>query len=252
MHEPFPALQGRCRSRGVLPLEGTELVIEREGRRLIDIPEIAFSGPALTVVLGPNGAGKSLLLKTLCGLIEPDGGRVAWGGAAPDRERALRVGMVFQNPVLLRRSVIANISYALGVAGCPVRERKQKALAALDQAGLSHLAHMPARLLSGGEQQRLQLARAMSVAPDLLFLDEPTASADPASTAAIEDLVSEASRQRTKIVLVTHDLAQARRLAEEVVFMHHGQIVERSPASVFFSSPESEEAQAYLAGQIVI
>src|ERR687898_1850934 len=136
MHEPLPALEGRCGNRGVLPLAGSDLVIERDGRRLLDIPEITFSGPTLTVVLGPNGAGKSLLLKTLCGLITPDRGQVRWGAAPPDRARALKVGMVFQKPVLLRRSVIANISYALSLAGCPSHERKQKALAALARAGL--------------------------------------------------------------------------------------------------------------------
>jgi tungstate transport system ATP-binding protein len=177
---------------------------------------------------------------------------VFWGGAAPVRALALKVGLVFQSPVMLRRSALANIVYALRLAGVPRGERKVTGLAALDNAGLGDLAYAPARLLSGGEQQRLQLVRAMSVAPDVLFLDEPTASADPASTAAIEDLVRRAAATGTKIVLVTHDLAQARRLAEEVIFMNRGRIVERASAAAFFHEPQSPAARAYLAGQIVL
>ena len=252
MHEPRPALSARAVHRPVLPVTGSGLVVERNGRRLIDVPEIALSGRALTVILGPNGAGKSLLLRTLCGLVQPDRGSVLWGGAPPVRALALRVGIVFQTPMLLRRSALANIAYALRLAGVPWSERKARALAALRHAGLVELASSPARLLSGGEQQRLQLVRAMSVSPDVLFLDEPTASVDPASTAAIEDLVREAAAGGTKIVLVTHDLAQARRLADEVIFMNRGRIVERTAAAEFFRAPQSEAARAYLAGEIVL
>jgi tungstate transport system ATP-binding protein len=239
-------------SRSVLPVTATGLHIERDGRRLVDIPEFVVSGRALTVILGPNGAGKSLLLRTLCGLVQPDRGRVLWGGGAPSRALALRVGLVFQKPMLLRRSALANVAYALRLAGVPWRERKGRAMAALDRAGLAGLAQVPARLLSGGEQQRLQVVRAMSVAPDILFLDEPTASADPTSTGAVEDLVRRAAADGTKIVLVTHDLGQARRMADEVVFMNRGRIVERAPAAAFFQAPQSAAARAYLAGQIVL
>jgi tungstate transport system ATP-binding protein len=239
-------------ARSVLPVSATGLVIERAGRRLVDVPEITVSGRALTVILGPNGAGKSLLLRSLCNLVQPDRGRVLWGGARPARALAMRVGLVFQTPKLLRRSALANIVYALRLAGVAWRERKARGLAALDQAGLGDLAHAPARLLSGGEQQRLQVVRALSVAPEVLFLDEPTASADPASTAAIEDLVRRAAGNGTKIVLVTHDLGQARRMAEEVIFMNRGQIVECAPAASFFHQPRSEAARAYLSGQIVL
>lgn len=242
MHEP----------RSVLPVSAAELVIERDGRRLLDVPEIAVGNRALSVILGPNGAGKSLLLRTLCGLVQPDRGRVLWGGAAPSRALAMRVGVVFQTPKLLRRSSLANIVYALRLAGVARAERKELAFAALVQTGLGDLAHAPARLLSGGEQQRLQVARAMSVAPDIVFLDEPTASADPASTAAIEDLVRRSAAGGTRIVLVTHDLGQARRMAEDVIFMNRGRVIERAPAANFFQQPRSDAAHAYLSGQIVI
>lgn len=252
MHEPLTALAARRRSRPVLPITATGLVMQRHGRRLVDVPEVSVGGRALTVVLGPNGAGKSLLLRILCGLVAPDRGQVLWAGMPPDRSRALSVGVVFQTPMLLRRSALANVAYALSLAQVPRRERTDKAMAALERAGLGALAQAPARLLSGGEQQRLQLARAMSVAPDVLFLDEPTASADPASTAAIEDLMRQAAATGTKIVLVTHDLAQARRTAEDVMFMHRGCILEAAPAAAFFDGPQSEAARAYLAGRIVL
>jgi tungstate transport system ATP-binding protein len=254
MHEPLRTLAKLARRSGarpVLPIVGRDLVIERNERRLIDIAEIIVAGRALSVILGPNGAGKTLLMRILCGLVRPDRGVVRWGPAPPARAEALRVGLVFQKPMLLRRSALANIVYALRLAGVPWRDRKAQGLAALEVAGLGALAHAPARLLSGGEQQRLQVARALSVAPDVLFLDEPTASADPASTAAIEHLVRQAAASGTKIVLVTHDLGQARRMAEDVIFMNHGAIVERAPAAEFFHAPHSAAARAYLAGEIV-
>jgi tungstate transport system ATP-binding protein len=254
MHEPLRTLAklaGRSGARSVLPIVGRDLIMERNERRLIDIAEIIVAGQALSVILGPNGAGKTLLMRILCGLVRPDRGDVRWGPQPPARAEALRVGLVFQKPMLLRRSALANIVYALRLAGVPWRERKAQGLAALEVAGLGALAHAPARLLSGGEQQRLQVARALSVAPDVLFLDEPTASADPASTAAIEHLVRQAAASGTKIVLVTHDLGQARRMAEDVIFMNHGAIVERAPAAEFFHAPQSAAARAYLAGEIV-
>jgi tungstate transport system ATP-binding protein len=236
----------------IRPIEGRALLLEREGRRLLDIDNIVLNGSETTVILGPNGAGKSLLLRVLAGLISPDRGAVTWSARAPDKRRALKLGFVFQKPVLLRRSSIANIAYVLRAAGVPLRDRGERARRMLVDAGLEHLAHTPARLLSGGEQQRLALARALSVFPEILFLDEPTASVDPASTAAIEQTLTQARAAGTKIVLVTHDLGQARRLASEVLFMHRGRIAERTPAGRFFDSPSSEPGRAYLEGRIVL
>ena len=160
--------------------------------------------------------------------------------------------MVFQKPVLLRRSVAANIDYALRVHGLPDAERAARLARALRLARLDELAARPARVLSGGEQQRLALARALAVEPEILFLDEPTASLDPASTLAVEELIAQAHAQGTKIVLVTHDLGQVRRLADEVVFLHHGRVAEQTPADWFLARPRSAPARAYLAGQIVV
>jgi len=235
----------------VLPVAAAGIVFERDGRRLLDVADIAFDGIGCTVVLGPNGAGKSLLLRVLAGLIEPDEGRVTWAGRAPDRERAPRLGVVFQRPVLLRRSARANIIYALKVTGTPASRRQAKADAVLAAARLEDLARSPARLLSGGEQQRLALARALALEPEVLFLDEPTSSLDPASTKAIEDMLKTAALAGTRIVLVTHDTAQARRLADDVVFIHHGRVLERAAAPSFFAESTAPQARAYLEGAIL-
>lgn len=235
---------------GIIPIEGHGLILERGGRRLIDRIDLTVGGDGLTVIMGPNGAGKSVLLRLLAGLMRPDGGSVRWAGRVPDRTRTPRLGFVFQQPVLLRRSALANVRFVL--KGGSRRSRSDRAMAALSRAGLVHLADSPARLLSGGEQQRLALARALAPEPEVLLLDEPCANLDPAATAAIEALVADAARRGTKVLLVTHDIGQARRLADEVVFLHGGRIAERGPAGTFFDQPESDAARAYLAGRLVV
>jgi len=233
----------------LLPLETKGLVLERDGRRLIDGVDLTLEAGDLTVVMGPNGAGKSLLLRMLHGLIPPTAGEIRWGGAPMDAAIRARQGMVFQRPVLLRRSVAANLDFVLGLrAGGSVERRNML----LDRVGLLDQANQPARRLSGGEQQRLALIRALASEPDVLFLDEPTASLDPASVLTIEQVVRAAQQNGTKVIFVTHDLAQAKRLAGEVVFLHRGQMLEHAPAVDFFRAPKSEFARAYLEGRIVI
>ncbi|MDJ0944546.1 MAG: ATP-binding cassette domain-containing protein [Kiloniellales bacterium] len=236
---------------GLLPLAVEGLVFEAGGRRLIDGLDLRLAAGPLTVVLGPNGAGKSLLLRLLHGLIAPAAGRIAWAGRAPDRSLRLRQALVFQRPVLLRRSVAANLRYALAAHGIRGPERQARSDQWLARAGLAALARRPARLLSGGEQQRLALARALACEPEVLLLDEPTASLDPASALAIETLIRAARDAGTKVVLVTHDLAQARRLAEEVVFLDRGRVEEIAPAAAFFEKPASERARAFVAGRLL-
>jgi tungstate transport system ATP-binding protein len=199
--------------------------------------------------MGPNGAGKSLLLRLLHGLIEPASGTVTWGGQAIDEAVRRRQAMVFQRPVLLRRSVAANIDFVLKLRGEKDVPRRREIL---ELAGLSGHADQPARLLSGGEQQRLALARALATEPEILFMDEPTANLDPASTLRIEEIVMQARDSGTKIIFITHDIGQARRLAGDVVFMHRGRILEHSPASVFFNRPASAEAEDYMAGNLIL
>lgn len=240
------------RERRVLPIRGHGLVVERCGRRLIDGIDIEIGGAGALVLMGPNGAGKSLLLRVLMGLVAPDAGRVLWDNAPPDRARITRTGFVFQRPVLLRRSALANVVYALKAAGVAAGECGWRAQAALRRAGLERLAHAPARLLSGGEQQRLTIARALASDPEAVMLDEPTSNLDPPSTAAIEKLLRDARDDGTQIVLVTHDLGQARRLADDVVFLHHGRILERASAGAFFDAPANPEARAFLRGELLV
>ncbi|HSA80498.1 MAG TPA: ATP-binding cassette domain-containing protein [Geminicoccaceae bacterium] len=236
----------------ILPVHARGLVFEAGGRRLIDGLNLTLRPDMRTVVMGPNGAGKSLTLRLLHGLLEPSAGAILWGGRATNHAIRLRQAMVFQRPVLLRRSALANLTHALRARGVPRRERHTRAGGILAAAGLATLAGTPARLLSGGEQQRLAMARALSLEPDVLFLDEPTANLDPASTFAIEQLMQQAHDQGTKIVLVTHDVGQARRLADEVVFLHRGRLEEQSPAGRFFEAPASAAARAFLEGRLVL
>ena len=205
---------------------------------------------APTVLVGPNGAGKSTLIRLAMGLVAPTSGRITWGGRAETDGR--RRAMVFQRPVMLRRSVAGNVGYALHAAGIARAARRERVADLLAQAGLAHLTARPARRLSGGEQQRLALARALARDPEVLFLDEPTASLDPAATKAVEDILRAIARSGVKIVMATHDLGQARRLAGEIVFMLRGSVREQSGAERFFTAPATPEAAAFIRGDLVI
>mgnify|MGYP005848741289 CR=1 FL=1 len=241
----------RC-ADGLLPIELCGLRLEAGGRRLVDNINLRVEDPGITVIMGPNGAGKSVLLRLMHGLILPSAGLIYWAGRPTNAEIRRRQAMVFQKPVLLRRTAAANITYALRLRGVGRSERAARALQALKLAGLEQHAFTPARVLSGGEQQRLCLARALSLDPEVLLLDEPTASLDPASTFVIERLLVEARHRGIKVIVVTHDVGQARRLAQDVVFLHHGRLIEHQPASSFFQQPESDAARAYLAGGLVL
>ncbi len=233
----------------ILPLllEGVGYAVD--GRPLLDGVFFRFEPGPRTIILGPNGAGKSLLLRLCHGLIRPTAGRVVWAGPGT-AQAAQRQAMVFQRPLMLRRSALANVEYPLKLRGVPAAERRARAAATLARTGLAALADRPARRLSIGEQQRLALARAWVCGPEVLFLDEPTASLDPASTFAVEEIVQAIHTAGTKIIMTTHDLAQARRLADEVVFLHRGQLLEHQTAADFFAKPATVEARAFLAGTL--
>jgi tungstate transport system ATP-binding protein len=196
-------------------------------------------GAGRTALLGPNGAGKSTLLRLMHGLLHPSAGQVVW----PD---PLTQAMVFQRPVMLRASVRANIEYGLSLRGVPADDRQRKALEALARVGLPDLAHRQARKLSGGEQQRVALARAWALEPQVLFLDEPTASLDPASSREVERIIREIAAGGTRIVMTTHNLGQVRRLAEEVVYLEEGRLQEQTPADEFFRQPRTSLAHDFI------
>ena len=198
------------------------------------------AGPS-TIILGANGAGKSVLMRLMHGLLHPNTGTIAWSSAG-------RQAMVFQRPVMLRRSALANVAYALEV--CGTAQAEKIAMDALEEVGLAHLARRPARVLSGGEQQRLALARAWALHPEVLFLDEPTANLDPGATREIETLIKAFDAAGTKIVMSTHSLGQARRLGDEVIFLHQGRVAERAAIEHFFAQPASPEAAAFVKGEL--
>jgi tungstate transport system ATP-binding protein len=197
-----------------------------------------------TIILGANGAGKSVLMRLMHGLLRPTSGRVVWSGSHPRHKQA----MVFQRPVMLRRSALANVLYALQIAG--TRDAEAAASEALEEVGLRQAAHRPARVLSGGEQQRLALARAWALHPEVLFLDEPTANLDPHSTREIETVIKAFDAAGTKIVMATHNLGQARRLGDEVIYLHEGRVIERAAVEKFFAQPATAEAAAFIKGEL--
>ncbi len=224
-------------------------------RALIDGIDLDMTAHGVTAIMGHNGAGKSLLIQLLHGLLAPCAGAIEWHNPNAQGVACPRQAMVFQKPVLLRRSVAANIDFAMTRGRFwrrtdPVAADRRDAL--LARVGLLDKAGQPARRLSGGEQQRLALARALATQPDVLFLDEPTASLDPASTALIEEVVRELAGSGMKIALVTHDIAQARRLSDDVVFMRSGRVTEHTGAKRFFQGPTSAAAAAYLNGRLCV
>ncbi|SIT83289.1 tungstate transport system ATP-binding protein [Pontibaca methylaminivorans] len=221
-------------------------------QRLIEDIDLELRPGSRTVVMGANGAGKSLLLRLLHGLITPSEGRVEWRGRPLGRASRSEQAMVFQRPVMMRRSVGANLRFALAARGIRGAERARRETEAVHAARLDHLVKRPARVLSGGEQQRLAVARALACAPDLLFLDEPTASLDPASTHMIEEILRKAQRSGVTTLLVTHDIGQARRMGDDLIFLDRGRVAEAGPLSTILASPRSEAARAWLGGRLFL
>jgi tungstate transport system ATP-binding protein len=229
----------------ILPLEFDRATYAIDGKTLLATGALRLEAGTRTAIVGHNGAGKTTLLRLAHGLIAPNSGAVRWAHAAQGRH-----AMVFQRPVLLRRSTLANVAYGLKLRGLPKAERETIARDRLGRVGLAALAERHARTLSGGEQQRAALARAWALAPEALFLDEPTASLDPAAARAVEIIVDDMAREGTKIVFTTHNLGQARRLSDEIVFLAGGRVIERAPTSEFFRNPRSAEAAEFLQGEL--
>lgn len=233
-----------------VPVELEDVSVLAGPVALVDGVTMRLTPGAPTVLIGPNGAGKTTLLRIVMGLIAPSRGRVTWAGrehVAPDRR-----AIVFQRPAMLRRSAAGNIRYALAAAAAPRAKRTERITELLALVGLSGLERRPARRLSGGEQQRLALARALAREPDLLLLDEPTASLDPAATKAIEDIVSAVAARGVKVVMSTHDLGQARRVGGDVALLHRGRLIEHAPAADLFTAPRTEEAKRFIAGELLV
>src|SRR5262245_14626380 len=233
-----------------LPIVLEDVSVAAGNVRLLESVSLNLAAGSPTVLIGPNGAGKTTLLRLAMGLIPASRGRVTWGGredAAPTRR-----AIVFQRPVMLRRSTAANIRYALSVAGVARTARDARLGELTSLLGLGGLDNRPARKLSGGEQQRLALARALAKEPDVLLLDEPTASLDPAATKAIEDVIRTVAARGIKVVMSTHDLGEAKRLAGDIVLLHRGRVIETGPAETFFPAPKTEEARRFINGELLV
>jgi len=233
----------------ILPLVLEHASFAAGGREIVAPLSLVIGAGPNTVILGANGAGKSVLMRLMHGLLMPTSGRVAWSDADQRRVRRQQA-MVFQRPIMLRRSALANVIYALEATGVAAGEREARARDALREVGLLPLAERPARVLSGGEQQRLALARAWALHPEVLFLDEPTASLDPSATREIETVIKAFDASGTKIIMATHNLGQARRLGDEVIYLHQGRVLERAPVGEFFSQPATAEAAAFIKGEL--
>lgn len=233
-----------------LPIVLREASVSIGQLRVLHRISLSLEPGAPTVLIGPNGSGKTTLIRVAMGLCNPTTGMVTWGGHAQSHGK--RRAMVFQRPIMLRRTVAANVAFALGQVGLSRDKHSARVVQLLRRVGLEDFAIHQARRLSCGEQQRLALARALARDPEILFLDEPTASLDPAATKAVEDIVRSIAACGIKVVMATHDFGQARRLASEIVFLVRGHIVEHAPADRFFTSPGTPEAAAFLRGDLVI
>ena len=233
----------------LLPLVAKGAVVRRRGKTLIGPVDLTLDGTGITVVIGPNGAGKTTLLQALHGIARLAAGEVRW--ACPRAEAQRRQSFVFQNPIMLRRSVIENLIYPLRLTGTPRHDALEQGHDWCARIGLTDAVTRHASVLSRGEKQKLAIARALITVPDVLFLDEPCASLDGSATREIEGMMQVAAEAGTRVIVSTHDMGQARRLATEAVFMLRGKVHETGPALAFFQGPQTAQARAFLAGDIV-
>lgn len=233
----------------LFPLIVSGAETHRRGKVLVGPVDLQLGGEGATVIIGPNGSGKTTLLSLLHGTARLHAGTITWQ-QPPDVARAAQ-SFVFQRPVMLRRSVLENVAYPLLMRGV----RRTKALAVAQEwvarVGLGQMPERAASLLSGGEQQKLALARAFIIEPQVVFLDEPCAALDGRSTREIEAILQDQKAHGTRLILSTHDIGQARRLADDVVFMRGGLVHETAPAAQFFDAPHTDAARAFLNGDIV-
>ena len=234
----------------LFPLVATGLTFADRDRTLIEDVSFTLNGRGITAVMGANGAGKSLLMRLLHGLLTPTSGRITWGGQSMSETVRTRQAMVFQRPTMLRRSAADNLRFVL--SHLPRAQRDARTAALIREAKLEHAAATPARLLSGGEQQRLAIARARATEPEVLFLDEPAASLDPTAAHAVEDFIKDIHNDGIKVILITHDVGQAKRIADDVLFVHRGRVIEQATAGEFFKRPATAAACAYLDGRLAL
>lgn len=223
--------------------------VKRRGKMILGPVDLQLSGGGVTIVLGPNGAGKTTLLKVMHGVERISAGTVSW--SAPSDKAQQAQAYVFQRPIMLRRTVGQNLAYPLQLLGLPKAQIAEQVADWAGQIGLTDVLDHPAPRLSGGEKQKLALGRALIRRPEVLFLDEPCANLDGRSTREIETVLRSANEAGTRIIMTTHNLGQARRLADDVVFLLNGCIHEQGQAPEMFAAPQTTAAQAFFQGDIV-
>ena len=234
----------------LLPVSVQNLSYTKGEKKLLNKVFCKISSKGITVVVGPNGAGKTLFLKCLHGIIKCNLEKVLFAGKPLNKKIRLMQSMVFQSPILMRRSVINNLLFVINQR--KINIKRNEVMSLLKKVDLLHLAKEQAIVLSGGEKQRLSVARAIITSPKILFLDEATSNLDPYSVNIIEKIIKEVNKKGTKVIAVTHDLSQARRLASEIIFFNKGSISEHTKASSFFDQPKSSEGKIFISGKLVV
>ncbi|MEM7301290.1 MAG: ATP-binding cassette domain-containing protein [Pseudomonadota bacterium] len=233
----------------IFPAHLKDLVVSKRRKVILGPLDCSLDVAGITIILGPNGSGKTTFLRLLHGLERPRAGTLTWSCETFEAQR--KQAFVFQTPIIMRRTVIDNVAYPLRVRGSKTADARQAAFKMLEKVGLTGFAKQPAEFLSGGERQKMALARALIIEPELLILDEPTANLDGRATREIEDLLQTVNSQGTRILMTTHSVGQAQRLADEILYLYRGAIHERSGASNFFNRPQTAEAASFLRGEIV-
>jgi tungstate transport system ATP-binding protein len=230
----------------MFPLTLEQILVRRKGKTVIGPTDLVLQPQGPTIIIGPNGSGKTTLLRVMHGIERVTSGKVTWQHDDPSQH-----AFVFQSPILLRRSVHENLAYPLRLINMPKAQIAQAVDHWLDRIGLQDVRSSPALRLSGGERQKLAIGRALIRNPQVLFLDEPCANLDGRATRDIEALLQETSAAGTRLVMATHDMGQARRLAQDLVFMLDGRVHESGAASTAFAQPRTQELAAFLRGDIV-
>ena len=237
------------KSKSLTPIVVSNLSILLNEIKILDKINCKIHNESIIAILGPNGAGKSMFLKSINGLIGVESRKIYFNSREINDHIRKDMALVFQKPTLLRRTVLENMQFVL--------EKKNKIsnlqiTNLLQRVGLDIYKYKPARLLSGGEQQRLSLARALLINPSILLLDEPTANLDPYSLNLIEEIILDENKKGKTIILTTHDMGQAKRLAKEILFFNKGKLLEQTKAINFFTKPKTKEAQSYINGKILL
>ena len=235
--------------KSILPMRLQGICVTKSKKPILTDINLEIGVSGFTIVLGPNGAGKTTLLRTMHGLDRTSAGTIKWLGQNNDIRK--RQAFVFQTPIVMRRSVIDNLAYPLLLNNIAKSQALDMAQNCAKSIGLGHALEQNAGYLSGGEKQKLALARALIINPEILFLDEPTTNLDGAATREIEDMLLKAFNDGTRVIMTTHDIGQARRLATDILFIYRGRLHETSSATAFFEKCKTPESRAFLNGDIV-